>query len=135
MEQIETAPSAVPVVRHLDFTVNYNANVNGVGSLILPEHPQLESKFRALSQLDKLHARVRSPSPLPLGVETQFPPPKSPTSVTPQLAHPVKPKPALQPLMNKESPKSRERCNIEQKDGTPKKQKQCNCTKSKCLKL
>ncbi|KAK7314464.1 hypothetical protein VNO77_32988 [Canavalia gladiata] len=34
-----------------------------------------------------------------------------------------------------ESPKSRSRPNFEMKDATPKKQKQCNCKHSKCLKL
>ncbi|OUZ99985.1 CRC domain [Macleaya cordata] len=34
-----------------------------------------------------------------------------------------------------ESPRSRPRANIEVKDGTPKKQKQCNCKHSRCLKL
>ncbi|KAB5552628.1 hypothetical protein DKX38_009939 [Salix brachista] len=34
-----------------------------------------------------------------------------------------------------ESPKSRPRPNAELKDGTPKKQKQCNCKHSRCLKL
>ncbi|XP_027358566.1 protein tesmin/TSO1-like CXC 5 isoform X1 [Abrus precatorius] len=34
-----------------------------------------------------------------------------------------------------ESPKSKSRPNFEMKDATPKKQKQCNCKHSKCLKL
>ncbi|XP_071723703.1 protein tesmin/TSO1-like CXC 5 [Rutidosis leptorrhynchoides] len=34
-----------------------------------------------------------------------------------------------------ESPKTRPRQNVEMKDGTPKKQKQCNCKHSRCLKL
>ncbi|CAL5186473.1 unnamed protein product [Lathyrus oleraceus] len=34
-----------------------------------------------------------------------------------------------------ESPKPRSRPNFEMKEGTPKKQKQCNCKHSKCLKL
>ncbi|XP_011012709.1 PREDICTED: protein tesmin/TSO1-like CXC 5 isoform X2 [Populus euphratica] len=37
--------------------------------------------------------------------------------------------------MKPESPKSRPRLNAELKDGTPKKQKQCNCKHSRCLKL
>lgn len=49
--------------------------------------------------------------------------------VPPQTTHPsvrvVKP----------ESPRSRPRPNIDVKDGTPKKQKQCNCKHSRCLKL
>ncbi|XP_030448185.2 protein tesmin/TSO1-like CXC 5 isoform X1 [Syzygium oleosum] len=34
-----------------------------------------------------------------------------------------------------ESPKARPRPNVEVKEGTPKKQKQCNCKHSRCLKL
>lgn len=34
-----------------------------------------------------------------------------------------------------DSPKSRPRSNSEVKDATPKKQKQCNCKHSRCLKL
>ncbi|XP_076940456.1 protein tesmin/TSO1-like CXC 5 [Bidens hawaiensis] len=34
-----------------------------------------------------------------------------------------------------ESPKARPRLNVDIKDGTPKKQKQCNCKHSRCLKL
>lgn len=34
-----------------------------------------------------------------------------------------------------ESPKSRSRSNVEVKENTPKKQKQCNCKHSRCLKL
>ncbi|PIN08303.1 Metallothionein-like protein [Handroanthus impetiginosus] len=44
--------------------------------------------------------------------------------------------PAIRPLSKPESPRSRPRQNMnEVKDGTPKKQKQCNCKHSRCLKL
>ncbi|KAI7749352.1 hypothetical protein M8C21_026453 [Ambrosia artemisiifolia] len=42
--------------------------------------------------------------------------------------------PAIRPVKI-ESPKTRPRQNLEMKDGTPKKQKQCNCKHSRCLKL
>ncbi|KAL0327547.1 UNVERIFIED_CONTAM: protein tesmin/TSO1-like CXC 5 [Sesamum angustifolium] len=150
MEQSEAA-AAAPVVRQLDFSVSYNAstkaNALAKGILILPEHPQaqLQSKLLALAQSQHLHARESSSSP----PQTKRPPRKvvavaahkSPPQelpqmvgllkskpIAPRLAHPVKP-------VKTESPKSRERCNIEPKDSTPKKQKLCNCKNSRCLKL
>lgn len=38
-------------------------------------------------------------------------------------------------VVKPDSPKSRSRPNVEAKDGTPKRQKQCNCKHSRCLKL
>ncbi|KAL6501967.1 hypothetical protein OROGR_027100 [Orobanche gracilis] len=156
MEESETAAETVapaaPVVRQLDFTVNIKAttNANGVGSMILPEHPQaqLQSKLLALAQSRQVHAPARYQSPPQTASQTKLPPrkmvmpPKSPHRellqkaepantpvVAPRLVHPVNKastsKPLLQPLLKMESPKSRERYNIEQNDGTPKKQKQC----------
>ncbi|EYU20451.1 hypothetical protein MIMGU_mgv1a026264mg [Erythranthe guttata] len=109
MEQGETAAGALaasPVVRQLDFTINFKstaANANANANLILPEHPQaqLQSKLLALIEQKQVHANGRAQSP--------------PRTM--------------------ESPKSRERSNLEQNDGTPKKQKQCNCKNSRCLKL
>ncbi|OVA20322.1 CRC domain [Macleaya cordata] len=49
-------------------------------------------------------------------------------------APPPPPRPLL-PVVKPESPRSRPRPNLEVKDGTPKKQKQCNCKHSRCLKL
>ncbi|KAG8376037.1 hypothetical protein BUALT_Bualt09G0022000 [Buddleja alternifolia] len=44
--------------------------------------------------------------------------------------------PSTRPLVKPESPRARPRQNVnEAKDGTPKKQKQCNCKHSRCLKL
>ncbi|KAK4479154.1 hypothetical protein RD792_014665 [Penstemon davidsonii] len=44
--------------------------------------------------------------------------------------------PSVRPLVKPESPKARPRQNVnEVKDSTPKKQKQCNCKHSRCLKL
>ncbi|KAL2625870.1 hypothetical protein AAZV13_07G077200 [Glycine max] len=56
----------------------------------------------------------------------------------PQLPVAVLPLPLQAPparVGKPESPKSRSRPNFEMKDATPKKQKQCNCKHSKCLKL
>ncbi|KAF9615859.1 hypothetical protein IFM89_026747 [Coptis chinensis] len=39
------------------------------------------------------------------------------------------------PVLRPDSPRSRPRPNVDAKDGTPKKPKQCNCKNSKCLKL
>ncbi|KAF5187970.1 tesmin/TSO1-like CXC [Thalictrum thalictroides] len=50
-------------------------------------------------------------------------------------APPPPPPPRSQPIVKPESPKSRPRPSSDLKDGTPKKQKQCNCKHSRCLKL
>ncbi|XP_057799544.1 protein tesmin/TSO1-like CXC 6 [Salvia miltiorrhiza] len=157
MEQREGA--AAPVVRQLDFTVNFMsaaANANGKGSPM----DQSQPKWLAAGNSQHAHAIAgspQSPSRSQLA-QTKFPPrkmvmpPKSPHRelpqmevraqsplIAPRLSHPVgkpvpTPKRALQPLMKMESPKSRER-NPEQNDGTLKKQKQCRCKNSRCLKL
>ncbi|MQL89042.1 hypothetical protein Taro_021608 [Colocasia esculenta] len=54
-------------------------------------------------------------------------PPSVPALPLPRTSVPLPLKP--------DSPKSRVRPGFEVKDGTPKKQKQCNCKNSKCLKL
>ncbi|KAL2479792.1 Protein tesmin/TSO1-like CXC 5 [Abeliophyllum distichum] len=49
---------------------------------------------------------------------------------------PPPPHPSVRPVVKPESPRARSRQNAnEVKDGTPKKQKQCNCKHSRCLKL
>ncbi|KAH6835842.1 hypothetical protein C2S53_012524 [Perilla frutescens var. hirtella] len=154
MEQREE--TAAPVVRQLDFTVNLiaAANANAKANLLLPEHKQdrLQSKWLAA---ENSHAIARPQSPSRPVAQTKLPPrkmvmpPKSPhqelpqmegQSKSPRLAHPVGkavplPKRALQPLMQVESPQSRERSSLEQNDGTPKKKKQCRCRNSRCLKM
>ncbi|KAL5079706.1 hypothetical protein RYX36_008127 [Vicia faba] len=62
------------------------------------------------------------------------------TTVTVQKPVPILPMPpmglhASVRVGKPESPKPRPRPNFEMKEGTPKKQKQCNCKHSKCLKL
>ncbi|XP_059659115.1 protein tesmin/TSO1-like CXC 6 [Cornus florida] len=135
-EMVTTAadfPAKKPA-RQLDFTAMCRASTN----VILPEHPQaqLQSKLLALAQ------KYRQPQP---GVEpTQLEPqqrpkqpsptPTGPPAVQPQSRRTLLPRPTFQ-VVKTESPKSRQRCSVEARDDTPKKQKQCNCRNSRCLKL
>ncbi|CAI9755660.1 unnamed protein product [Fraxinus pennsylvanica] len=153
MEQSEKASPALKKAefsatkKQLDFTVNFKASMLDSGAsfngiMILPEHPQaqLQSKLLALAQPKKLHADARSQLP-PTMVAQLKSPPGTVTPVAPRLARPVKSIPvprhksAMLPIVKVASPKSRERCDMEQMEGTPKKKKQCNCRSSRCLKL
>ncbi|KAA8525282.1 hypothetical protein F0562_007137 [Nyssa sinensis] len=119
-----TAASDFPqkkLARQLDFSAMCRASVNA----ILPEHPQaqLQSELLALTRPQ---------------LQQQSMPPQSQLQPQPQPKKVVPGQPQLRPTLQvfkTESPKSRQRCNIEGKDGTPKKQKQCNCRNSRCLKL
>jgi hypothetical protein len=79
-------------------------------------------------------------------------PPLAPAQIQPPPPPPLLPQPQLQQQMlmvqmqaqathsstrpvKPESPRARPRQNADVKDGTPKKQKQCNCKHSRCLKL
>lgn len=123
-------------------------------SPLQPQQPKLQPQVQS---------KVASPSPSqsqsqPL-VRLQLLPPssqphvqahiRSPSQAMPQwqarpqhvrmvnrVPHPVHklPLPTLPPG-KQESPRSRPRGNTDAKDGTPKKQKQCNCRNSRCLKL
>ncbi|XP_022750181.1 protein tesmin/TSO1-like CXC 5 [Durio zibethinus] len=64
------------------------------------------------------------------------PPPPQQVAMVHRVPYPVQklPLPTFQ-LSKQESPSSRSRLDAEAKDGTPKKQKQCNCKNSRCLKL
>ncbi|GLT51724.1 hypothetical protein SLA2020_251160 [Shorea laevis] len=98
--------------RQLDFT----AGLGGVssGGVSLPEHPQsTQAAPPAVSQQHQTKPQVAG-----LPVSTHV----AQTTVSTRVVKP-------------ESPKSRPRSNIDVKEGTPKKQKQCNCKHSKCLKL
>lgn len=99
---------AKKLARQLDFTGFGAAS----GSVALPEPPK--------PQLQTVTVPQNQPKPQVVGVPVPVPPQPPIPSV-----RPVKP----------ESPKSRPRPNVEAKDGTPKKQKQCNCKHSRCLKL
>ncbi|GMQ03414.1 hypothetical protein CsSME_00049224 [Camellia sinensis var. sinensis] len=97
------------LAKQLEFTAMCRASANA----ILPAHPQaqLQAKLLAL-------AKPQSPPP----------PPQSKRQRRLRAAHPL-------PVATMESPKSQQQNNIEVKDGTPKKQKQCHCRNSRCLKL
>ncbi|KAM7515330.1 hypothetical protein LguiA_004913 [Lonicera macranthoides] len=70
------------------------------------------------------------PQPLQTQVNVQLQ--LQPPAVAPVQAQ--APPPLIRPV-KLESPRGRPRQNVEVKDGTPKKQKQCNCKHSRCLKL
>lgn len=67
------------------------------------------------------------PTPLPPQPQMVMMPPQLPPAQTSPL-------PSMR-VVKPESPKARSRSNVEVKDGTPKRQKQCNCKHSRCLKL
>ncbi|XP_030529983.1 protein tesmin/TSO1-like CXC 5 isoform X1 [Rhodamnia argentea] len=93
------------LARQLDFTGGGGGGERE--SVALPQHPQPQAVSQA--------------------VATQ------PSQV---VALPVAPLQASHPAVRRiESPKARTRPNVEVKEGTPKKQKQCNCKHSRCLKL
>ncbi|KAK4283804.1 hypothetical protein QN277_000717 [Acacia crassicarpa] len=106
-------PSDVPakkLARQLDFT--------GYSGTPLTEHPQPHPQ-------PQLQAVAQS-QPQPRPVTTQ---PVAVMPMPPQVPH------SSARVGKPESPKSRSRANFDMKDVTPKKQKQCNCKHSKCLKL
>ncbi|XP_057969721.1 protein tesmin/TSO1-like CXC 5 [Malania oleifera] len=112
-----TAASDFPakkLARQLVFTSSSAASTAST-SVVLPEHPQLA----------------------PVQAQLQPQPPAQPQPSSQMVSMPV-PSQAPHPstrAVKPESPRSRGRSNIEVKEGTPKKQKQCNCKHSKCLKL
>ncbi|KAL6496568.1 hypothetical protein OROGR_029826 [Orobanche gracilis] len=124
-ETSSTAPADFParkLVRQLDFT--------GATSSI--EHPQIAKTTQLAAQQPQLGklSQLQKPShlhpPQMLFMTMQQPP----QTVAPS------PHPSIRSLVKPESPRARPRQNVnEVKDGTPKKQKQCNCKHSRCLKL
>ncbi|KAH9621588.1 hypothetical protein KSS87_014005 [Heliosperma pusillum] len=100
-----------------------------------PPHPPPPQPPRSLATLP-------APPPpqmqsRPMATMSVFPPsmtlalsgPLQQPVVAPMVVHP-----AMRPL-KPESPRGRPRSNVDAKDGTPKRQKQCNCKHSRCLKL
>lgn len=80
-------------------------------------------------------AQPPPPQPQPQAQNRSLPQP--PVMMAPLLQQPVV-STAAHPSMRvikPESPRARPRPNVEAKDGTPKRQKQCNCKHSRCLKL
>ncbi|KAJ6381831.1 hypothetical protein OIU77_030486 [Salix suchowensis] len=110
-QQSETADfPAKKLARQLDFTQG-----------VLPNHPQSQLSPMVVTPLSAQCQLQPHPQPQPQVVSILV----SPQQQTQQ-------QPAVR-VVKPESPKSRP--NAELKDGTPKKQKQCNCKHSRCLKL
>ncbi|KAA8523128.1 hypothetical protein F0562_009551 [Nyssa sinensis] len=121
---VSTVTSDFPakkLARQLDFTGFGGASA----TVVLPEHPQQP-------------ATHTPPTPPQAQTITQMPLPQPQPQPQPQLLMmPLQsqaPHPSVRPV-RPESPRARPRQNVEVKDGTPKKQKQCNCKHSRCLKL
>ncbi|KAK8292245.1 hypothetical protein V6Z12_D06G110100 [Gossypium hirsutum] len=154
--QGETVSDFTPkkLARQLDFTAECRASENAT----LPDHPmQLQSQpqpqwqsqtplpTKPQQQPQELQLRlclqpqtVQSPQspPVPLVQIRPPPPPSQPVTVMQRVPHPLqKLPPQTYQLSKQESPRSRPRVHADAKDGTPKKQKQCNCKNSRCLKL
>ncbi|KAL0333893.1 UNVERIFIED_CONTAM: protein tesmin/TSO1-like CXC 5 [Sesamum angustifolium] len=125
-----TAPVDFParkLVRQLDFT-----GFSGAASASNVEQPLLAKPSPPVPHQPQLVKPGQLPRPGHLQppqmmfMTMQQPPPTAAPS-----AHP-----SIRPLVKPESPRARPRQNVnEVKDGTPKKQKQCNCKHSRCLKL
>ncbi|OIV93462.1 hypothetical protein TanjilG_21023 [Lupinus angustifolius] len=114
---------AKKLARQLNFT-------GSGGAVLLPEQEKSQPQ-QLLLQVDmaqsQLSLQSRPPQPQTLA--------QSVISSLPLQQLPLQaPHPSLR-VGKSESPKARSRPNFESKDGTPKKQKQCNCKHSKCLKL
>lgn len=95
------------LARQLDFTAFS-------GTVSLPENP-LRKELQQEQQKQ---------------TQTQSQPQARTHPITPSM-----PSRSLPTIMRPESPRSRPWPNIDAKDGTPKKAKQCNCKNSRCLKL
>lgn len=114
-KKVQSDPGDFPakkLARQLDFT----AGLGGVSSsgVVLPDHPQ----------------STRAPPP---GVPQQ--PQTKPLVAALPVSAPVAQTTTTSRVVKPESPKSRPKPTVDVKEGTPKKQKQCNCKHSKCLKL
>lgn len=95
--------------------------------------PSSSSEFVPRKLARQLNFTPNFPAPVQQSPVQQSP--VQPVQVVQRAVHPV-PRPALAATVKPESPNSQSRATvIEVKDGTPKKQKQCNCKNSRCLKL
>nr|GMC49023.1 protein tesmin/TSO1-like CXC 5 [Ipomoea batatas] len=129
--------------RQFDFTVMRKSSA----SEILSEHPQalLQSKLLALAKRQAMMFSTQSPPPPPstAQVKTILPSTTRLKSPRPTKAvarvfrtRPVQSLPrVMQQVVKTEPPNSQYNSTMRQKNGTPKKQKQCNCKNSRCLKL
>ncbi|XP_022731706.1 protein tesmin/TSO1-like CXC 5 [Durio zibethinus] len=101
-----------------------------------PQELQLRLYLQPQKVQSPLQPQQKPQSPTTPQVQTQPPPPLPQVGVVHRVPHPVQKLPlATFQLSKQESPRSRSRAHAEAKDGTPKKQKQCNCKNSRCLKL
>ncbi|KAK6941503.1 CRC domain [Dillenia turbinata] len=106
-----TDAPAKKLARQLDFTA-FSDSAPAPAPTILPDHPQ------------------------PQALATVQPQTQSQTQQV--LLMPLPPQPPSHPsirAVKPDSPRSRPRPSNDAKEGTPKRQKQCNCKHSKCLKL
>ncbi|XWS26323.1 hypothetical protein CRYUN_Cryun26dG0022200 [Craigia yunnanensis] len=101
-----------------------------------PQELQLRLYFPPQTVQPPPQPQLKSQSPPLPQVQTLPPPPPQQVAMVHRVPYPVQklPLPTFQ-LSKQESPRSRPRAHAEAKDGTPKKQKQCNCKNSRCLKL
>ncbi|XP_021741488.1 protein tesmin/TSO1-like CXC 5 [Chenopodium quinoa] len=102
---------AKKLARQLDFTSISGASQPPTTSVVQP--PSTPS--------------AQPPLPQPPSQQLMITPSQQPPAQTPPL-------PSMR-VVKPESPKARSRPTVETKDGTPKRQKQCNCKHSRCLKL
>ncbi|KAJ9168314.1 hypothetical protein P3X46_019857 [Hevea brasiliensis] len=144
MEQSEAVSDFAPkkLARQLDFSAICRASAN----VVLPPSQAPQSHLRLQTHAPQPPPQQVQPQPL-LHLQLQTPPKQSQAipqlhalpqqvPVVRRIPHPVQilPLPTM-PLAKQESPGPRPRKNVEAKDGTPKKPKQCNCKNSRCLKL
>ncbi|KAL3623821.1 hypothetical protein CASFOL_032637 [Castilleja foliolosa] len=128
-EASPTAPTDFParkLVRQLDFT-------GGGPATTSVEQPQIAKSIQPaphqpllgkVSQLQKPSSHLQPPQMLFMKMQQPTQPAAPP------------PHPSVRTIVKPESPRARPRQTVnEVKDGTPKKQKQCNCKHSRCLKL
>ncbi|KAL3013913.1 hypothetical protein AAZX31_06G079900 [Glycine max] len=141
MEQSETASDLAPrkLVRQLNFTAVYGDPSHlklPPPSPSPPPPPPSHSPLRL--QLDLLPPGQR-PWLCSEPQEQQawlYSPRLKLVSPVRRIPHPVKKLPVkVLQVAKPKSPRSQPQCNVELKDTTPKKQKQCNCKNSRCLKL
>ncbi|KAK6236835.1 hypothetical protein SCA6_012172 [Theobroma cacao] len=105
-----------------------------------PQELQLRLYFQPQTVQSPPQPQLKPQSPPMPQVQTRPPPPPPPqqqqVAVVHRVPHPVQKLslPTFQ-LSKQESPRSGPRGHVDGKDGTPKKQKQCNCKNSRCLKL
>ncbi|XP_020216191.1 protein tesmin/TSO1-like CXC 6 [Cajanus cajan] len=152
MEQSETTFDLAPrkLARQLDFTAACGdpSHLKLPPPTPLPQSPcqtlqppppphsplQLQLDLHPPGQRSWLYSRQRTPES-PVMPQLQAPRPKL-VSPLRRIPHPVQKLPVkVLQAVKLESPRSQPRCYVELKDTTPKKQKQCNCKNSRCLKL